>query len=131
VSRSEGGFTLLEVMVALAVFAVMAGAIALANTQNLAAARQIEEQTDARWVNQNILQQLRFSALPDAGDRLTREATFNGRDWEVEVRVTAFSFPMLPPVEPYLRAVELSARLESEPDDTPPADRLTAVLAAP
>ncbi|MFG1496449.1 type II secretion system minor pseudopilin GspI [Saccharospirillum sp. HFRX-1] len=130
-SRSEGGFTLLEVMVALAVFAVMAGAIALANTQNLAAARQIEEQTDARWVNQNILQQLRFSALPDAGDRLTRETTFNGRDWKVEVRVTAFNFPMLPPVEPYLRAVELSARLEAEPDDAPPADRLTAVLAAP
>lgn len=130
-SRSEGGFTLLEVMVALAIFAVMAGAIALANTQNLAAARQIEEQTDARWVNQNILQQLRFSALPDAGDRLTREASFNGRDWEVEVRVTSFSFPMLPPVEPHLRAVELSARLESEADDAPPADRLTAVLAAP
>ncbi|WP_158269381.1 type II secretion system minor pseudopilin GspI [Saccharospirillum sp. MSK14-1] len=130
-SRSEAGFTLLEVMVALAVFAVMAGAIALANTQNLAAARQIEEQSDARWVNQNILSQLRFSALPDAGDRLTRDARFNGRDWEVEVSVAPFSFPGLPAVEPYLRQVELSARLVNEPADAPPADRLTAVLAAP
>lgn len=130
-SRSESGFTLLEVMVALAIFAVMAGAIALANTQNLSAARQIEEQTDARWVNQNILAQLRLSALPDAGDRLTRRANFNGRDWEVEVRVTSFRFAMLPLIEPYLRQVELSARLESEASDAPPADRLTAVLAAP
>lgn len=130
-SRSESGFTLLEVMVALAIFAVMAGAIALANTQNLRAARQIEEQTDARWVNQNILAQLRFAALPDVGDRLTRNASFNGREWQVEVRVTPAELPLLPLLAPYLREVELSARLASDAADAPPADRLTAVLAAP
>ncbi|WP_108127143.1 type II secretion system minor pseudopilin GspI [Saccharospirillum mangrovi] len=127
-SRSESGFTLIEVMVALAIFAVMAGAIALANTQNLRAARQIEEQSDARWVNQNVLAELRLSALPDAGDVLTRSATFNGREWTVQLDVSAVEMPLLGPP---LRHVVLSARLASDSNDSPPADRLIAVLGAP
>lgn len=126
-SRSESGFTLIEVMVALAIFAVMAGAIALANTQNLSAARQIEEQTEARWVNQNVLTELRLSALPEPGT-LTRSAVFNGREWEVSIEVSAVDMELL---GPYLRRVELAARLVTDQDDSPPADRLIAVLGAP
>lgn len=126
-SRSERGFTLLEVMVALAIFAVMAGAIALANTQNLSAARQIEEQADARWVNQNVLAELRLSALPDPGT-LSRSVTFNQRDWDVELVVSPVEAELL---GPYLRHVELSARLATDADGSPPLDRLIAILGAP
>lgn len=121
--RTEAGFTLVEVMVALAIFAVMAGAIALANTQNLAAARQIEEQTDGRWVNQNVLTELRQSALPDPGT-LSREQTFNGRDWRVEIDVTAVEMELLGPL---LRRVELRAYPE---DSDTSVDVLIAVLGA-
>ncbi|MEX2365122.1 MAG: type II secretion system minor pseudopilin GspI, partial [Pseudohongiellaceae bacterium] len=74
--NAERGFTLIEVMVALAIFAVMAGAVSLANTQNLMSARQIQEQTQARWVNDIVLSQLRMSGLPDPGTQ-TEQVSFN------------------------------------------------------
>lgn len=119
--RAERGFTLIEVMVALAIFAVMAGAVALANSQNLMAARQIEEQTQARWVNDNVLAQLRLSALPDPGTRNER-VSFNGQQWRVDVTITAVEMELL---GPHLRRAELRAY---PPDSDESVDVLIAVL---
>lgn len=119
--KNEAGFTLVEVMVALAIFAVMAGAIAMANSQNLTAAYQIEEQTEGRWVNQNVLTKLRLSASPDPGTE-TQNVEFNGRSWKVEIKVEAVEVEFL---GPHLRNVTLRAFL---PDSDAPADILYAVL---
>lgn len=105
-SRNERGFTLIEVMIALAIFAVMVGAIAMANTQNLTAASQIQDQSEGRWVNQQALAELRMSALPDAGSSITKDIAFNGRDWEVEITVTPFD---MEPIGHLIRSVELRA----------------------
>lgn len=121
--RNESGFTLIEVMVALAIFAVMAGAIALANTQNLKAAQMIKEQTEARWVNQNTLTELRLDALPAPGTRRVN-AEFNGRSWRVEAEVSAVDMPLL---GASLRHVELRAYPEGSDQA---ADVLVAVLGA-
>lgn len=118
---AERGFTLIEVMVALAIFAVMAGAVSLANTQNLMSARQIQEQTQARWVNDTVLGQLRMGGLPDPGTQ-TEPLNFNDQTWRVEVTVTAVEMELL---GPYLRRVELRA---FPPDSDAPVDSLIAVL---
>lgn len=121
--RNESGFTLIEVMVALAIFAVMAGAIALANTQNLVAAQMIKEQTEARWVNQNALTELRLDALPAPGTRRIN-SEFNGQSWRVEAEISAVDMPLL---GASLRHVELRAYNEGSEQA---ADVLVAVLGA-
>lgn len=121
--NAERGFTLIEVMVALAIFAVMAGAVSLANTQNLMSAQQIQEQTQARWVNDTVLSQLRMTGLPDPGIQ-TEQVTFNDQTWRVEVTVTAVEMELL---GPFLRRVELRA---FPPDSDASVDALIAVLGA-
>ncbi|HET8903381.1 MAG TPA: type II secretion system minor pseudopilin GspI [Saccharospirillum sp.] len=121
--NAERGFTLIEVMVALAIFAVMAGAVSLANTQNLMSARQIQEQTQARWVNDTVLTQMRLASLPDPGTQ-TEQVSFNDQSWRVEVTVTAVEMELL---GPYLRRVELRA---FPPDSDASVDSLIAVLGA-
>lgn len=143
--KTESGFTLIEVMVALAIFAVMAGAITLANSQNLAAAYQIEEQTEGRWVNENVLTKMRLSAAPDLGTK-SESVEFNGREWKVEVEVAEYNFlaDMGPAAQgmaqnsqlgqlaqlfaPHTRRVKLQA---FPPNSDAPADILYAVLGDP
>jgi general secretion pathway protein I len=121
--RAERGFTLIEVMIALVIFAVMAGAVAIANTQNLVAARLIQEQTEARWVNDVVLSQLRLGRMPDPGTR-TERINFNDQQWRVDITITAVDMEVL---GPFLRRVELKAFL---PESDQSADVLTAVLGA-
>lgn len=121
--NAERGFTLIEVMVALAIFAVVAGSVTLANIQNLSAARQIEEKTQARWVNETVLDQLRLAGLPDPGTQ-TEDINFNNQTWRVEVTITAVEMELL---GPFLRRVSLDA---IPPDSEGAADTLIAVLGA-
>lgn len=120
--NAERGFTLIEVMIALVIFGLTAATIALANVQALTAARQIEEQTQARWVNQNELTRLRLEdALPNPGET-TREVMFNNREWEVDVIVRAVEMEV---IGGFLRQIELHARPDGEEQ---PADVLRAVI---
>ncbi|MBU2863288.1 prepilin-type N-terminal cleavage/methylation domain-containing protein [Reinekea marina] len=120
--RVNGGFTLVEVMVALVVFAVMASAISIANTQSIAAARQIEEQQNARWLTQNALTELRLSeVLPKPG--LSKDkVTLNNNEWTVEIETFNVEVEI---IGPFLRRVEVRAYLEN---DESAVDRLHAVI---
>jgi len=122
VKHPNRGFTLVEVMVALAIFALLASTIATSNIQALNSARQIEEQVQARWINQNVLTQMRLDkALPDGGT--TRQNySYNNQDWIVEIEVSNVEMDLL---GPFLRHIKLRTRLKT--DDTP-ADILIAVL---
>ena len=88
--RSKG-FTLLEVMVAVAILAVASSAVYFSNTEALATQVKLEEQTIAQWIlaNQSNVEKI-VSRLEDTGSPLLRRAIsgpqqieFAGLDWEI------------------------------------------------
>jgi len=122
VKRNNQGFTLIEVMVALVIFALLASTIAVSNTQSLRSTRQINEQIQGRWVNQNVLTQMRLEKkLPQAGTTST-PYEYNNQKWVVKVEVNNVEMELL---GPFLRRVQLRAHLN---DDETAADVLDALI---
>lgn len=85
----QQGFTLLEVLVALTIFAVMAGGFLTASSQSLRQMQHMEAKTFAEWVAENKLAEIRsMRAWLPVGES-SDHAALGGRDWEVRVRVAA------------------------------------------
>jgi len=73
-SSAERGFTLLEVLVALSVFAVLAAAVTSASQHVLAQSQGVRDRLFASWIADNHLTELRLLAppahrAPHAGDK--------------------------------------------------------------
>lgn len=88
--RSRAGFTLLEVLVALAVVAIALVALVRAASVQVATFDALRERTLAGWVASNVLVETRLAAgLPPIGHSDGR-VRLGGRDWRWsrEVRVT-------------------------------------------
>ncbi|WP_196157900.1 type II secretion system minor pseudopilin GspI [Reinekea sp. G2M2-21] len=120
--RFESGFTLIEVMIAILIFGLTASAIALSNAQAVSSARLIQEQTEARWVAQNYLTQMRLEhQLPSAGKKSER-VTLNNKTWVVEVETSNVEMELF---GPFLRRIQIRTKLENEENF---ADVLEAVL---
>ncbi len=121
--RNNQGFTLIEVMIALTIFALLASAVALSNAQSLRTARQLQEQTQARWINQNILTQLRLDSTMPRSGKSDRSYEFAGQQWLVELDVAVEDSELL---GPFVRHVEINTHLKG---DESIADTLKATLA--
>lgn len=81
--RRQQGFTLIEVLVALAIASVSLIAIATELGKQADYARRMRDQTLAMYVASNAITELRLNAaFPDVG-RTTDETTFANRRWQV------------------------------------------------
>jgi len=79
-SRS-GGFTLLEVMVALGIAALSLTAVTAAMSQMVDAANSMKERTYASWIAQNKIAELRLSNIvPDVSED-SGEVEYAGLEW--------------------------------------------------
>ncbi len=86
--QTSGGFTLIEVLVALAVSALALGALTAAMSQMIAGSISIRERTYASWVGQNQLTEMRLAnAIPDV-DTTTSEEVFADLEWQLETTVS-------------------------------------------
>jgi len=87
----QRGMTLLEVLVALAIFAY--GALALVNvsSQHLRSQSYLEQRTFAQWVAANRLTQMRLSEQPVSKQKTQGEAEMAGETyyWRVTTAKTA------------------------------------------
>lgn len=82
-SRSGAGFTLLEVLVATAIFAIAALGLLNAQSTQLRTDQYLETKTLAHWVALNHLAEMRLDKrFPDIGETRST-ASMAGRDWTV------------------------------------------------
>ncbi|MBZ9782289.1 type II secretion system minor pseudopilin GspI [Pseudomonas sp. REP124] len=96
--RRMGGFTLLEIMVALTVFATLATAVLSASQYVLRQASTVEERLIAAWVADNQLNELRLQNGLDFGQS-QRVVHMDRRDWIVRQQVGSSSDPRLIAIE--------------------------------
>ena len=91
--KRASGFTLLEVLVALAIFALVAASVLTATARSLQTASRLEEKTLAMWIADNQLVELQLSKNPVAEGRDQGEVDFAGRRWQWQREVQATREP--------------------------------------
>jgi general secretion pathway protein I len=89
--KRAGGFTLLEVLVALAIFALVAASVLTATARSLQTASRLEDKTLAMWIADNHLAELQLSKSPVADGRDQGDLAFAGRRWQWQSEVQATS----------------------------------------
>lgn len=82
--NNSKGFTLIEVMVAIAIFAVMF--TSLMTSMSIAArnATTIERQQKAMWVAQYAIEEYRINGIPDRDGMQTEQLEMFGATWYIE-----------------------------------------------
>ena len=103
----QQGLTLLEVMVALAIFALTGTAVMKAASDNLASVGQIEEITFATWVANNRLSQLHLKPTWPLKNNQKGEQVMADRTWYWQQRVVETN-------DDNLRAVEVTVSLDEQ-----------------
>jgi general secretion pathway protein I len=91
--RRGRGFTLLEVLVALAIFAVVAASVLSASARSLQTAARLEDKTFATWLADNRLQEIQLADAPPAEGREQGEESYAGRRWQWQTEVQPTSEP--------------------------------------
>lgn len=89
------GFTLLEVLVALAIFALVASTAYSASSQSLRGAQRLETLTLAGWIADNRLTELQLASTPPAPGETRETLRYATRDWVLESRIEAAGDPAL------------------------------------
>ncbi len=78
-----GGFTLLEVMVALVIFSICAATLIQQSGRNTRQSMMLETRTQANWIAENQLERLRLAGFPASG-KTTQTITFSKQEWLIE-----------------------------------------------
>jgi general secretion pathway protein I len=82
-----GGFTLLEVLVAMAIFAVVALALLNAGRDQIQTSARLEEKTFAHWAAMNRIAELQMGGkLPDTGHG-TETVSMAGQSWRLVIQI--------------------------------------------
>lgn len=121
--RNASGFTLLEVMVALAVLAIALAALIKGVTANAANAAYLRDKTLAQWVGMNVVTEQRLMGeWQDKGTKRGEEEMGN-HTWY-------WSATLAETFDEDVRRLEVEVRGSEERDDAPLA-RLVAFVARP
>ncbi|WP_434457389.1 type II secretion system minor pseudopilin GspI [Stutzerimonas urumqiensis] len=93
--RRDAAFTLLEVLVALAIFATVAAVVLTAAGRSLNNAARLEEVTFAGWIADNRLTELQLTPSAPAIGRQDAELDYAGRRWALRSEVEETEEPGL------------------------------------
>jgi general secretion pathway protein I len=124
-THTSRGFTLLEVLIALAIVAMSVGALLGTVTSSASNVIYLKEKTLAEWVALNRLTEVRIDKSMPSKGRRSGSTTMAGTRWEWIEEVTELPF------EGMLR-VEVRAHSTGEVvDDTRPTEKPTAQTLSP
>ncbi len=98
-NRTTRGFTLLEVMVALAVAAIGLGAVAKSMTANVDVSDRLKQRTLATWVASNRLAELRMYRQFISNGGQSGKAEMGGYEWFLEEKYSATADPNISRVD--------------------------------
>jgi general secretion pathway protein I len=108
---AKGGFTLIEVMVALVVVSLGMLGVIQAVGQTASNSSYLRDKTLAHWVAMNKLTEVRLQKSAPAIDKSSDEVEMGGRDWRWTMTVSQT------PVET-IRRIDISVREESAPENS-------------
>lgn len=80
-SDPQRGFTLIEVMVALAIAALALGAVAASVSQMIESATAMQERTYASWIAQNRIAEMRLANVVPEVSETSDQVEYAGREW--------------------------------------------------
>lgn len=86
--RRQAGFTLLEVMVALAIAALSLTAVTAAMSQMVDAANSMKDRTYASWIAQNKIAELRLANVVPEVSEDSGEIEYAGLEWTWRSRIS-------------------------------------------
>lgn len=118
----QRGFTLIEVLVALLVFGLIATAAAEVGSQYISSYERIRDKTLAGWVADNRINELRLREdLPEISEN-SDEIEYGPFRWRVTTAVLATDDPSI------LRVEVTVARFRGNESDPPPVHTLSAFI---
>lgn len=100
------GFTLLEVMVALAIFAIVAAVVLTAAGRSVNNAGRLEALTLAGWIADNRLTELQLQQPAPSIGREDQQLEFGGRQWQMLSEVETSGTPGLLRIRVWVAAAE-------------------------
>lgn len=107
--KAARGFTLIEVLVALAIVAIGMAAVLEALTSSANTAVFLQEKTFADWVALNRIETLRLSGNFPATGTSSDHLDYAGRSWEWQQKVTTTQIPDVREIEIDVRPADSNA----------------------
>ena len=107
--RATRGFTLIEVLVALAIVAIGMAAVLEALTSSANTAVFLQDKTFAQWVALNRMETLRLSGNFPATGSSSDHLDYAGRSWEWQQKVTTTQIPDVREIEIDVRPADSNA----------------------
>ncbi len=107
--RAARGFTLIEVLVALAIVAIGMAAVLEALTSSANTTMYLQDKTLAGWVALNRIETVRLSgSVPQAGTS-DDDITYAGQSWEWQQKVTTTQIPGMVQIEVDVKPADSTA----------------------
>jgi general secretion pathway protein I len=107
--RASRGFTLIEVLVALAIVAIGMSAVLEALTSSANTALYLQDKTFAEWVALNRIETVRLSGTVPSPGTSNDDIDYAGRKWQWQQKVTSTRIPGMVQVDIDVRPADSKA----------------------